>query len=99
MVTDATILSDDEMATDFVLLPVQERVLNEPLLELIAQVRATVESGQRLALIRWKDDIESLVAFPVENPFPSPEVLRVAYCRGFETQCLERHDRCAGETS
>jgi hypothetical protein len=88
---DCLYLSDDEILGDFVLLAPQEAMVNSKVRKQVAETERATRSGERLALIRWKDDTESLVVFPAGDLAPSPEILIAAYWNGYSTEYVSSY--------
>ena len=66
-------LSDDEAATAFTMLSPGDARVDASLHESLSKMPPVVDPlGIRVALIRWGDDTESLVGFPVGDTVPPP---------------------------
>jgi len=78
-------LCDDEILTDFVVLDPRSAQVNTWLLVQIARAQPIL-SGQQIALIRWKDETESLVVFPVGDAVPTQVMLMAAYGSGYAVE-------------
>lgn len=82
-------LSDDEAATAFTMLSPSEARVDASLHESLLQMPAAVDAlGMRLALIRWSDETESLVGFPIDDTVPPPALLKSAYRNGYAARRL-----------
>lgn len=90
MVIDKYPLSDDDAITAYVTLDPREARVDGPLEKQLSRADRTIESGQRLVLIRWSDDSESLVSFPAADASPSTELLTSAYHNGYATKRVRR---------
>src|SRR5207253_7260161 len=90
MVIDKYPLSDEEALAAFEVLPPREARVDGPLKEQLSRAEPKIESGQRLALIRWSDNTESLVGFSAAHTAPSSELLKSAYRNGYAARRLSQ---------
>ena len=88
---DSLHLSDEEVLADFLVLDSREAYVEGWLQEEIVQAKRTIMDGLQLALIRWKDGVESLVVFPAGDGVPSADVLMAAYWNGYSTDHVSRY--------
>jgi hypothetical protein len=83
-------LSDDEAATNFMMLVPAKASVDESLRETLSKMPTVVDAlGLRIALICWRDDTESLVGFPLQDSVPSPALLKSAYRNGYGAKRLK----------
>lgn len=90
MILDRYPLSDDDVTSAFEVRHPREARVKGSLHEQLSRDVPSIESGTRLALIRWPDGTESLVSIPVDSAVPSPEVLKSAYRNGHAVGRLGR---------
>ncbi len=90
MVIDKYPLSDDDAITAYVTLDPSEARVEGTLEKELSRAKLFIESGERLVLIRWSDDTESLVSFPAADASPSTELLTSAYRNAYVAKRVRR---------